>query len=121
MAKPNDNMKGIHAAIVQADKEIGEIETKRKAMTDEISSVMERLERLGLSRHAMRHVRRYMKMDENERKSIDTAVAIIREALGDPVQNDLLDLIKPIPSKEEKKAARKAAKDAAEATGKTSH
>jgi uncharacterized protein (UPF0335 family) len=121
MAKPSDNMKGIHAAIVTADSEIAEIEQQRKACNDEMAAIKEKLERVGISRHAIMHCRRYMKMDENERRALDTAYAICREALGDPVQNDLLDLIKPIPTKEEKAEARRKAKEAAEETGDTKH
>lgn len=123
-----DNLKGIKAAVVEADREIGEIELTRKACTDDIGAVMDRLESIGISRHAMRFARRYMKMDENQRRSLDTAYTIAREALGEPVQGDLYDTLtefaegkKAEADKEKEREARRQAKAAPAADGETTH
>lgn len=118
MAKKGDNIKALADAVISADADLTQIESNRQAVASDAAEVYARLEALGIDRWALRHARRYMKLDPNKRRALDTAYGICRQALGEPVQNDLFDQLQPI----ERKRGRPAkGADQAEGDGETTH
>ena len=91
MTKTPDNLDSMREAIVTAAEEIASLEAQRKTINDNISAKVEALEAQGLNRHALRIARKYLAMDENQRKNFDFAHNLIREALGAPVQADMFE------------------------------
>ena len=93
MASKDDNLRPLHDDIRQGVERIGTMEIERASLNEEIGSIRSDLESKGIKRRALKMAQDYLEMSEDQRRSFDIAYQIVRDALGAPIQGDLLDEI----------------------------
>ena len=94
-ATAGHNLDNIKSAIKASYDRILEWRDDRSAVQADIQAEREKLVALGIPKKAFDMAVKYAVLDPDERKAFDTAYAIVREAIGLPVQADLFDEIKP--------------------------
>lgn len=90
-AQISNNISEVKDMIFRRAAEIDTLEAQRKTINAEISAIIEDCEAKGINRHGLRAARRYLKMSPEQRDGYDLAYDLAREALGAPVQGDLLE------------------------------
>lgn len=68
---------------------------KRNAAQAVLGELRAKLKELGISKKAAAVCRSYMQMDEDERRVFDFSLAVCREAMGTPLQHDMLKMLDP--------------------------
>lgn len=97
MTASNPNVDEIRKAIEKAAGEIGELKKQREAINADIASKIEKLEALGINRHAFRFAMKYLDSNDATREGFDIGYQLSREALGVAIQGDMfqdLDKVK---------------------------
>jgi len=87
---PGSNLKPLKADIAKAYVEITDHKKTRGEANAEIAAKLTSLEAKGIGKKSMRMAMTYVEMSEDEQAGFDIAYAVAREALGAPVQGDLL-------------------------------
>lgn len=72
-----------------ANEELNEIAAERKELNDKKGAIFANFERYGLNKHAVRAAIKYNSMDPEQRDNFDLSYAVMRKALGQPVQDDM--------------------------------
>ena len=62
---------------------------KRKEATEDITAAREKLVTLGIPKKAQLTVEAYLKLNDDDKRFFDEAVAVYRDAIGEPVQGRL--------------------------------
>ena len=98
------------SSIRQGVAEIADAKANRTASNEAIGEVRARLETLGIPRKSLAAAMQYMDMDPDKRRGFDVAYALVREALGEPVDNqgDIIAFIDEKAKAEEKPVAKPA-------------
>ena len=97
MTASNPNVGEIKKSIVAAVEEIIDLKKTRGGTNSEIAAIVERMEVLGINRHALRTAIRYYESNEAAREGFDIGYQLSREALGVAIQGDMfqdLDKVK---------------------------
>jgi hypothetical protein len=76
--------------IANAIAEINQAKAERKNCNDRIAEIRSKLETKGIHKQAFDMALKYLNMDADKREGFDIAYAIVREAGGLPLQDDLL-------------------------------
>lgn len=77
--------------IHQCAEKIKTLSEDRKAINASVQAVREQVESFGVSKAAFDMAMRYARMDEEQRQGFDVAYAVVRKALGLPIQSDLFN------------------------------
>lgn len=96
------------AAAVQA---INASKEARKEINAAILTQLDTMESEGIPKAAVRMAMTYLDWDERKQSGFDRAYAIVRKALGQPVQGDLLDWLATAPPVAEEAPAKEAPTD----------
>lgn len=77
--------------IEESFNRIDQLKNNRAEIQAEIQAAREQIVALGIPKKAFDMACAYSKMDEDQRKGFDTAYAIVRRAIGLPIQADLFE------------------------------
>lgn len=95
----NEKFEIIKAAIFDAAEKIASHKKTREAINAEIAAEIEKLEALGINRHAFRFAMKYLESNKVTREGFDIGYQLSREALGVALQADLFDDIDAVKAK----------------------
>ena len=84
------NINELKREIVDGVNAIVRLKTQREGVNADKSAIIEKLEAKGINRHALKMAMQYAEMSETKRQNFDMAYELVREAIGEPLQGDLL-------------------------------
>lgn len=101
------NLTDLKKEIADAIHDINQAKLDRADINADIQAIREKMAARGIPKKALDMAMQYLAMDEEKRIGFDVAYALVREAGGLPLQDDLFDaadrLAKdPLPGEEEK-------------------
>jgi hypothetical protein len=91
-AKVGSNIDKLKEAIVAGVNSIEALKMDRTAVNEKIAAIRADLEAKGIKKTALDMAMRYINMDETQREGFDVAYTIVREAMGQPIKTDQLDM-----------------------------
>lgn len=84
------------------------LKDQRKAINDEIKSIRERVNAVGIPKKALDHAIKMREMDPDDRERFDEGLAIARDAISLPMSRSLFDFLDtPAGEKDEEPAPEK--------------
>lgn len=89
MADKTHNLTELKKIIANAIKKVGDLKLDRADVNAEIQSVRTNLVTHGIPKKAFDMALSYINMDPDDREGFDVAYALVREAGGLPMQEDL--------------------------------
>lgn len=89
MADKTDNLTELKKLIAESLSTVNELILDRADTNDEINAIRAKLASKGIPKKAFDMARAYIKMDPDDREGFDVAYALVREAGGLPMQEDL--------------------------------
>ena len=89
MHNEGHNVDGLKKKIAAAIGNVRELKKDRQDTNAEIQAVRENMNALGIPKAAFDMAMRYLEWDEDKREGFDIAYALVREAGGAPMQEDL--------------------------------
>lgn len=89
------NLDNIKATIKAEVDKMLEAEKRRELANKDIAAAKSAIEAVGVKKKALAWAISYFKLDADQREDIDLSFAIVREAIGLPVQADLFDTVEP--------------------------
>lgn len=89
MVEKTHNLTELKEFIAESLKRVDRLKLDRADVNDEIASVRAALAARGIPKKAFDMAASYMKMDPDDREGFDVAYALVREAGGLPLQEDL--------------------------------
>lgn len=133
--KNGENLRDLKQQIADAVHDIKQAKLDRADVNADIQAIRERMASKGIPKAALDMAMRYMEWDEDKREGFDVAYALVREACGAPLQEDLFqaaDRMANDPKPEQEKPEQKGpdaaeidkvirAQDAEKIAGKTVH
>lgn len=84
------NLNELKREIVDGVNAIVRLKSEREGVNADKSAIVEKLEAKGINRHALKMAMQYAEMNETKRQNFDMAYELVREAIGEPLQGDLL-------------------------------
>lgn len=88
------NSDKLKEVIVESAIQMVDIDGERKGLTRRASDIRETLSDYGIDKEAWKEAYAYYKKKRHERDGFDESSRICHEALGDPEQKDLFDILK---------------------------
>lgn len=82
----------LKSKIKETIEHIEDLHEERTGISERKNALVAELEALGINRHALNAAVTYIGLPEKKRQNWDDAFAIVREALGEPMQGDLFRL-----------------------------
>lgn len=89
MADLNGNISDLKTLIAQTLKNVKALKLDRADINDDINSQRAKLAAKGIPKKAFDMAAAYLDMDPDDREGFDIAYALVREAGGLPIQDDL--------------------------------
>lgn len=89
MVDIHHNLTDLKKFIQDALKKVDQLKLDRADTNDEINSIRAALAAKGIKKKAFDMAAAYLKMDPDDRENFDVAYALVREAGGLPLQDDL--------------------------------
>lgn len=89
MAEKTHNMTELKKLIADSLQKVKDLKLDRADVNDEINSIRATLAAKGIPKKAFDMAASYLKMDPEDREGFDVAYALVREAGGLPIQEDL--------------------------------
>lgn len=89
MANEGHNLNKLKASIADAINGVKRLKVERTDINAEIAELRANMETLGIPKKAFDMAMTYMNMDPDKREGFDIAYAIVREAGGLPMSDDL--------------------------------
>jgi hypothetical protein len=115
MADIGHNLNETKIKIAQAIKSIKELKLERSEVNASIAEVRATMEALGINKAAFDMAIKYLNWEPEKREGFDLAYAIVREAGGLPLSEDLFSAAERIEADKKKAAAEEAKKVDADA------
>lgn len=83
------NLSALKAEVKTGVDKIEKLKADRRSINESIGAVRAELEAKGIPKKALDMAMQYMNMDPEKREGFDVAYAVVREAIGLHIANDL--------------------------------
>ncbi len=106
MSIKGHNVGELKKKIADAISSVRELKEERSSINGDIAAVRERMNALGIKKAAFDMAMKYLDWDEDKRQNFDLAYALVREAGGVPMQEDLFQAAERMAAEQDAKPER---------------